>query len=80
LKKLADDKKQYPKAAQVLSNDSYVDDLLSGSSTIEDATKVQKEISLLRTADIEKVGIQPLYILGYHSKGAARNTANIIPG
>jgi len=35
----------------VLSNDFYVDDLLSGTSTIEDAIKVQKEISsLLQTA------------------------------
>jgi len=32
LKKLADDnKKQYPRTAQVLSNDFYVDDLLSGT-------------------------------------------------
>ena len=41
LKKLADDNKcQYPRAAQVLSNDFYVDDLLSGTSTTEDAIKV----------------------------------------
>jgi len=41
LKKLADDDKcQYPRAAQVLSSDFYVDDLLSGTSTIEDAIKV----------------------------------------
>jgi len=52
LKKLADDNKcQYPKAAQVLSNDFHVDDLLSGTSTTEDAIKVQQEISsLLQTA------------------------------
>ena len=51
LKKLADDKCQYPKAAQVLSNDFYVDDLLSGTSTPEDAIKVQQQISsLLQTA------------------------------
>jgi len=52
LKKLADDNKcQHPRAAQVLSNDFYVDDLLSGTSTIEDAIKVQQEISsLLQTA------------------------------
>jgi hypothetical protein len=52
LKKLADDNKcQYPKAAQVFSNDFYVDDLLSGTSTTEDAIKVQQEISsLLQTA------------------------------
>jgi len=43
LKKLADDnEKLYPRAVQVLSNDLYVDDLLSGTSTIEDALNVQK--------------------------------------
>ena len=51
LMKLADDKCQYPRAAQVLSSDFYVDDLPSGTSTIEDAIKVQQEISsLLQTA------------------------------
>jgi hypothetical protein len=51
LKKLAhDNEQQYPRAAQVLSNDFYVD-LLSGTSTIEDAFNVQKEVSsLLPTA------------------------------
>jgi hypothetical protein len=54
LKKLADDNKnQYPRAAQVLSSDFYVDDLLSGTSTIEDVIKMQKEISsLLQTAGL----------------------------
>jgi len=53
LKKLADDNKcQYPKSAQVLSNDFYVDDLLSGISTTEDAIKVQLEISSL----LQRVG------------------------
>ena len=53
LKKLADDNKgQYPRAAQVLSNDFYVNDLLSGTSTIEDSVMVQQEISsLLQTAE-----------------------------
>jgi len=52
LKKFADDNNcQYPKAAEVLINDFYVDDLLSGTSTKEDAIKVQQEISsLLQTA------------------------------
>jgi len=52
LKKLADDNKcQHSRAAQMLSNDFYVDDLPSGTSTIEDAIKVQQEISsLLQTA------------------------------
>ena len=48
LKKLADDIKcQYPRTAKVLSSDFYVDELLSGTSTIEDAIKVQQEISSL---------------------------------
>jgi hypothetical protein len=48
LKALADDNKcQYPRAAEVLSNDFYVDDLLSGASTIEEATKMQQELSSL---------------------------------
>jgi hypothetical protein len=52
LKKLADDNQdKYPKAAQVLSNDFYVDDLLSGTSTVKEAIKLQQEISsLLQTA------------------------------
>jgi len=45
LKKLADKNNcQYPRATQVLNNDIYVEDLLSGTSTINFATKVQKEI------------------------------------
>jgi hypothetical protein len=54
LKKLADDNKShYPRADQVLSNDFYVDDLLSGTSTVEEAIKMQQEISsLLQTAGL----------------------------
>jgi len=48
LKKRADDNKcQHPRAAHILSNDFYVDDLLSGTSTIEDAINVEQEISTL---------------------------------
>jgi len=48
LKKLVDyNKCQHPRAAHMLSNDFYVDDLLSGTSNIEDAIKVQQEISSL---------------------------------
>jgi hypothetical protein len=37
----------------VLSNDFYVDDVLSGTSTLEDAIKMQQQISsLLQTAGI----------------------------
>jgi hypothetical protein len=52
LKKLADDNQElHPRAAQVLRNDFYVDDLLSGTSTLEEAIQVQKEVStLLQTA------------------------------
>jgi len=45
LKKLADDNKcQHTRAGQMLSNDFYFDDLVTGTSTIEDAIKVQQEI------------------------------------
>jgi hypothetical protein len=41
LKKLADDnEQQYPRAAHVLKNDLYIDDLLSGTSTIEEAIDI----------------------------------------
>ena len=51
LKKLADDMSQYPKAAQVFSKDIYVDDLMCGTPTTEDADTLQQEISsLLHTA------------------------------
>jgi len=54
LKKLADDNKvQYLRAVQVLSNDFNVDNLLSGISTVEDAIKLQRELtSLLQTAGL----------------------------
>jgi len=54
LRKLADDNQgQYPRATQVLSNDVYVDDLLSETSTLEVAIKVQQDISsLLQTAGL----------------------------
>jgi hypothetical protein len=53
LTKLADDEQQYPRATQVLNNDLYVDDLLSGTSNIEDAINLQKELSsLLQTAGL----------------------------
>jgi hypothetical protein len=52
LKKLADDNQaQYLRAAQVLNNDFYVDDLLSGTSTVKEAIRLQQETSsLLQTA------------------------------
>jgi hypothetical protein len=52
LKKLADDNKcHHSRAAQVLSNDFYVDDLLSGTSTLEEAFNLHQELTtLLNTA------------------------------
>jgi hypothetical protein len=52
LKKLADDNRsKYPRTAQVLSNDFYVDDLLSGTLTVNEAIQVQQELTtLLQTA------------------------------
>jgi hypothetical protein len=48
LKKLADDNQEpHLRAARVLRNDFYVGDLLSGTSTLEEAIKVQKEVSTL---------------------------------
>jgi hypothetical protein len=54
LKKLTDDNKcQHPTAAQVLSNKFNVDDLLSGTSTTEEAVKILQELSSL----IQTVGL-----------------------
>jgi len=52
LKKLADDNKcHHPTSAQVLRNDFYVDDLLSCTSTLEEAINLQQELtSMLNTA------------------------------
>jgi len=53
LRKLADNQCQYPRAAQALRNDFYVEDLLSGTSTLENAIKMQQEISsFLKTAGL----------------------------
>jgi hypothetical protein len=44
---------QYPRAAHVLKNNFYVNDLLSGTSTTEEAIDVQRELSaLLQTAGL----------------------------
>jgi hypothetical protein len=52
---LADDNQDKdPDVAQVIHNDFYVDDLLSGSSTIEEAIHLRDGItSLLQTAGFE---------------------------
>src|SRR5215475_4177927 len=48
LKKLAEDNlTSHPKAAQVLQHDFYVDDLLSGTSTLQEAVEVKQELSTL---------------------------------
>lgn len=48
LKKLADDSQtNHPRAAQVLGNDFYVDDLLSGASTVQEAIELQQDLSYL---------------------------------
>jgi hypothetical protein len=41
---------RHPKAAQVLSDDFYVDDLLSGTSTVQGAIEVRELSTLLDTA------------------------------
>jgi hypothetical protein len=48
LKKLAEDNLvHHPKAAQMLRDDFYVDDLLTGTSTVQEAIEVQQEFSTL---------------------------------
>jgi hypothetical protein len=48
LKKLADDNKcHHPKAAQVLSNDFYGNDLFCGTSTLEEAIEMQQQLTTL---------------------------------
>jgi len=48
LKKLADDNRcHHPQSAQVLSNDFYVDDLLSGTPTLQEAIHLQQELTSL---------------------------------
>jgi hypothetical protein len=82
LNKLADDNEpQFPWATHVLKNDFYVDDLLSGTSTIEEAIDVQKELSsLLQTAGLtlRKWASNNSAFLDAIPKGTARNTNNII--
>ncbi|GFS68268.1 integrase catalytic domain-containing protein [Trichonephila clavipes] len=48
LKALADEEKaEFPDAADVIFNDSYMDDILSGESTLEGAKKLQTRLSQL---------------------------------
>lgn len=42
-----DEKEKFPLAAKILKNDMYVDDLLTGTSSIEEAQKIRKELSQL---------------------------------
>jgi len=50
---LYDNKCHHPSSAQFLSNDFYVDDLLSGTTTHEGAFNLQQELtSLLNTVGI----------------------------
>ena len=55
LKQLAvDEQHNFPLAAAVLQRDFYVDDLMTGTDTVEDAVKLQKEmISLLQCAGMK---------------------------
>lgn len=48
LHRLADDEKHsHPKAAKCLKNDFYVDDLLSGAATVQEAIDLKKELQTL---------------------------------
>lgn len=55
LKKLAEDEqRKYPLAAEILKNDFYVDDLVSGASDIKTALKIQADlITLLSSAGFQ---------------------------
>jgi len=83
LKKLADDNNSHhPRVAQVLSNDFYVEGLLSGTPTIEEAINLQQQLtSLLNTA-----GFTLRKWASNHSafldtiKGELQKTQIIIPG
>ncbi|XP_075157882.1 uncharacterized protein LOC142231148 [Haematobia irritans] len=50
LKKLAEDfESEFPEASRILVEDSYVDDILSGADSFENATRLQRDLcSLLR--------------------------------
>ena len=52
LKKLAEDNQtEFPRAAQALSQEFYVDDLLSGATTLNEAIQLQQQLTtLLKTA------------------------------
>jgi len=48
LKQLAlDEQKDFPIASKVVENDSFMDDIMTGTDTIEDALKLQKDLILL---------------------------------
>lgn len=38
---------QYPEASTVISRDFYVDDLLSGAETIESASKLKNDLTII---------------------------------
>ncbi|XP_043469426.1 uncharacterized protein LOC122503070 [Leptopilina heterotoma] len=62
----SDESESYPEAARVLKNDFYVDDMLSGSQTFEDAMKLRDEL------------IQLLSKGGFNLRKWASNDPNLI--
>ena len=41
-----EDKESYPLASHTLLNDTYVDDIISGASTIENARSLQEQLTM----------------------------------
>lgn len=69
LQQLADDEKiNYPKAAEILKRDMYVDDLISGADTVEEATQLRKDIEQILTKG------------GLHIRQWAANDTQILEG
>ncbi|XP_043470230.1 uncharacterized protein LOC122503667 [Leptopilina heterotoma] len=62
----SDESESYPEAARVLKNDFYVDDMLSGSQTFEDAMKLRDELIQLLSKD------------GFNLRKWASNDPNLI--
>ncbi|GFX16166.1 integrase catalytic domain-containing protein [Trichonephila clavipes] len=61
LRALADEEKaEFPDAADVICHDSYMDDILSGESTLEGAKKLQTRLSQLlqRGFELHKMGVK----------------------
>ncbi|KYN14636.1 hypothetical protein ALC57_13143, partial [Trachymyrmex cornetzi] len=48
-----EDRESYPLASQALLNNTYVDDVISGTSTVEDARSLQEQLTMLLVRGLE---------------------------